>query len=175
MLCSLTVSEWLLKSTQSGSFLTHLSPPNLYVCIDFFEKIIIPPCFICLFLFLLSNIDISYFMQASIEPVVLEEHQSEVGCDPPIPPRHVHVCFAFFENINFLPCCMCLVFFVLFDIDICYFIKESIDRVVLEEHQREVFGDPPLPPHQVNVCFAFFENIIFRPCSIYATLILFII
>ena len=45
--------------------------------------------------------------------------------------------------------------------------QASIEPLVLEEYQSEVCGDPPLPPHQVHVCFVFFENIIFHPCSIY--------
>ena len=53
--------------------------------------------------------------------------------------------------------------------DICYFMQESIEIVVLEEHQSEVVLDPPLPAYQVHVCFAFFGNIIFRRCSIYVS------
>ena len=62
--------------------------------------------------------------------------------DPPIPPPHVHVCFSFFEKIIFCPSCICLVFFVLSDIDICYFMQEYIEVVVLEVHQIDVVGDP---------------------------------
>ena len=116
------MSEWLLNSTQSGSFLTHLSPPNVHVCLDLFEIFIIPPCCVCL---------------------------------------------NFFEKFIVPTCCICLVFFVLSNIDICYFMEESIEPMVLEEHQSEVVENPPLPPFQVHVCFAFFENIIFYPCSIY--------
>ena len=64
---------------------------------------------------------------------------------------------------------ICLVFFVLSYIDICYFMQESIELVVLEEHKSEVVVNPPLPPLQVHVCFTFFENIICRPCSIYVS------
>ena len=85
---------------------------------------------------------------------------------PPLPPQ-VHVCFSFFEKIIFCPSYICLVFFVLSNIDICYVMQGTIEPLVLEEHQCKVVADPPLPPRQVHVCFAFFENIIFRPCSIY--------
>ena len=78
--------------------------------------------------------DIYYFMQESIEPIVLEEHQIQVLGDPP-PPSHVHVCFAFYEKIIFRPFCICLVFFVLSDIDIFYFMHESIEPMVLKDHQ----------------------------------------
>ena len=64
---------------------------------------------------------------------------------------------------------ICLVFFVLPEIDICYFMQASIEPVVLEEHQIKVVVNPSLPPSQVHVCFAFFDNIIFRPCSIYVS------
>ena len=47
--------------------------------------------------------------------------------------------------------------------------QESIEPVVLEENQSEFVGDPPFRPYQVHVCFAFFENIIFYPCSIYVS------
>ena len=57
----------------------------------------------------------------------------------------------------------------MYHFDICYFMQESIQTVVLEEHQREVVVDPPIRPRQVHVCFAFFGNIIFRPCSIYVS------
>ena len=53
--------------------------------------------------------------------------------------------------------------------DICYFMQESIETVVLEEHQSEVVVDPPFSPRQVHACFAFFRNIIFHPCSIYVS------
>ena len=86
-----------------------------------------------------------------------------------LPRPQVPVCLNFFENVIVPTCCICLVFFVLSGINIYYFMKASIELVVLEEHQSEVVGDPPLPPRQVHVCFAFFENIIFHPCSIYVS------
>ena len=61
--------------------------PQVLVCLDFFEKVIVPPCCICLVFFVLFDIDIYYFMQASIELVMNEEHQSEVVGDPPLPSR----------------------------------------------------------------------------------------
>ena len=84
-------------------------------------------------------------MQEPIESVVLEEHQSQVVGDPPFPPTQVHVCFAFFENIFFRPCSICLVLFVFDDIEICYFTQEYSEPLVLEEHQIQVVDDPPLP------------------------------
>ena len=42
--------------------------------------------------------------------------------------------------------------------------QDSIEAPVLEEHQID---DPPITSQQVRLCFAFFENIIFCPCSIY--------
>ena len=68
---------------------------------------------------------------------------------------------------HFRPSSICLIFFVLSNIEICYVMQGTIEPLVLEEHQHEVVSNPPLPPHQVHVCFAFFENIIFCPCSIY--------
>ena len=62
--------------------------------------------------------DICYFMQEPIVTVVLEEHQSKVVVNPPLPPRQVHVCFAFFGNIIFRPCSICLWFNILSEIDI---------------------------------------------------------
>ena len=53
--------------------------------------------------------------------------------------------------------------------DICYFMQEPIETVVLEEHQSEVVVNPPLPPSQVHVCFALFDNIIFYPCIVYVS------
>ena len=50
--------------------------------------------------------------------------------------------------------------------------QEASEESVLEEHQIDVVGDPPLPPHQVRVCLAFFEKFIVRPCII--CLILFV-
>ena len=138
---------------------TLLPHPQLHVCLTFFEKIIFRPCCRCLVFFVLSDIDICYFMQESIEPVVLEENQSEFVGNPTLPARQVHVCFAFFEKIIFRPCCICLVLFVLFDIDICYIMKESIDPVVLEEHQSEVVVDPPLTSKHVGLCIAFFVHL----------------
>ena len=68
-------------------WMTCLSPPSqLHVCFDFFEKIILHPCCICLFFFVLSDIDICYVTQASIEPVVLDKHQIEVVGDSTLPP-----------------------------------------------------------------------------------------
>ena len=89
--------------------------------------------------------------------------------DPLLPRPQVVVCLNFFEKFIVPTCCICLVFFVLSSINIYYFMQEYIERVVLEEHQSEVVGDPPLSPRQVHVCFTFFENIIFCPCSIYVS------
>ena len=33
----------------STKSVTHLFPPNVHVCLDFFEKVIVPPCNIVLF------------------------------------------------------------------------------------------------------------------------------
>ena len=85
-------------------------------------------------------------MQGTIEPLVLEEHQHEVIAEPPLPSHQVHVCFAFFGKIIFHPSCTCLVLFVLSNIEICYVMQGTIEPLVLEEHQREVVVDPPLPP-----------------------------
>ena len=74
-------------------------------------------------------------MQGTIEPLVLEENQCEVVADPHLPPRQVHVCFAFFENMIFRPCSICLILFVFAEIDICYFMQAYIEAMVLEEHQ----------------------------------------
>ena len=60
---------------------------------------------------------------------------------------------------------MSLILFVFADIDICYFMQAYSEPVMLEEHKIQVVGEPPLRP-QVHVCLAFFEKIIFRPCSI---------
>ena len=89
--------------------------------------------------------------------------------DPPLSPCQVHVCFAFLENIIFCPCSICIVLFGFANNEICYFMQASIEPLVLEEHQSEVVGDPPLPPRQVHVCFTFFENIIFHPFCIYVS------
>ena len=80
--------------------------------------------FLILFFF---EIDICYFMQASSEASLLEEHQID---DPPLMSQQVHLCIAFFV-------CLCITF----------------SDLVLEEHQ---IGDPPLPPN-VHVCLDFFE------------------
>ena len=123
-----------------------LPRPQVPICLNFFEKIIVPPCCICLIFFVLSNIDIYYFMQESIEPVVLEEHQSEVVGDPPLPPRQVNVCFTFFENIIFCPYSVYMSrFFLLSEIDICYFMQASSEAPVLEDHQ---IGYPHLTSQQ---------------------------
>ena len=94
----------------------------------------------CLILFVFDDIDICYFMQESSELVVLEEHQIQFVGDPTLPPQ-VHVCFAFFENIIFCPCSICLILFVFADIDMCYFMQDSSEAPMLEEHQID---DPPL-------------------------------
>ena len=70
---------------------------------------------------------------------------------------------------NYFSLCLENSFFNLYLFDICYFMQEPIETVVLEEQQSEVVVNPPLPPNQVHVCFAFFGNIIFRPCSIYVS------
>ena len=141
-----------------------LYPFQVHVCFAFFEQIIFHPCCICLIFFVLYEIDMCYFMRESIEATMFEEHQIDVVGDPPLPP-HVRVCLAFFEKFIVRPCSICLVFFVFADIEICYFMHESSEEMVLEEHQIQVFGNPPLPP-KVHVYFAFFEKTIFRPCSI---------
>ena len=51
---------------------------------------------------------------------------------------------------------------------ICYFIQESIETVVLEEHQSEVVVDPPLTSQQVRLCIAFFV----RLCMDFSDLVL---
>ena len=85
-------------------------------------------------------------MQDSSEEVVLEEHQIQVLGDPPLHPE-VHVCFAFFENIIFRSCSICLILFLLSEIDICYFMQDSSEALVLEELE---IGDPPLTSQQVH-------------------------
>ena len=60
---------------------------------------------------------------------------------------------------SLFPPLICLVLFVLSDIDICYFMHESIETVVLEEHQSEVVVDPPLASQQVSLCIAFFVRL----------------
>ena len=104
-------------------------------------------------------------MQDSSEASVLEEHQ--IG-DPPLTSQQVRLCITFFVRlfIAFSDLVLSLCTFM-YRFDICYFMQASIQPVVLEEHQSEVVGDQPLPPCQVHVCFTFFENIIFRPCSLY--------
>ena len=74
-------------------------------------------------LFVLSNIDICYFMQESIEPVVLEEHQ--IG-DPPLPPQ----CTCIFVDIGIY----------------IFFMQLDSEQVVLEEHSiRVVVSEAPQP------------------------------
>ena len=63
----------------------------MQVCLAFFEKFIVHPCSICLVFFVFADIGICYFMQASIEEVVLEENQIQVVGDPPLPPRYMYV------------------------------------------------------------------------------------
>ena len=111
-------------------------------------------------------------MQGTIEPLVLEEHQCEVVADPSLPPLQVHVCSVFFENIIFCPCSIYVTRFLLLSkFYIYYFIHDSIEALVLEEHQID---DPPIRSQQVRLCFAFFENIIFRQV-VYMSKILFVI
>ena len=76
-------------------------------------------------------------MQASIEPMVLEEHQSEVVVDPPRTSQQVRLCIALSDLV--LSLCT-----FMYRFDICYFMQESIEPVVLEEHQSKVVVDPPL-------------------------------
>ena len=110
-------------------------------------------------------------MQEYIEEMVLEDHQIQVLGDPPLPPQ-VHVCFSFFEKVIFLLCSICLILFVFADIDICYFMKESIEAMVLEEHQIQVLGDPPLPPPRymyvsLSLKTSFFIHVVYVSFSFY--------
>ena len=105
-------------------------------------------------------------MQASSEALVLEEHQID---DPPLTSQQVSLCITFFLRlcIAFSDLVLSLCTFM-YRFDIYYFIKESIETLVLEQHQSKVVVDPPLPlAARYTVCFSFFGNIIFRPCSIY--------
>ena len=94
-------------------------------------------------------------MQEYIDTMVLEEHQSDVVVNPPLMSQQVSLCIAFFVHLCMdfpdlvLSLCMFCRFIYLFDI--CYFIQEYIETVVLEEHQSEVVVNPPLP-HPLGTC-----------------------
>ena len=103
-------------------------------------------------------------MQDSSEASVLEEHQ--IG-DPPLTSQQVCLCIAFSDLV--LSLCT-----FMYRFDICYFMQESIEPVVLNEHQREVVFDPPLPPSMYMYVSLYLKTSFFVHV-VYMFLILFII
>ena len=105
-------------------------------------------------------------MQAFIEPLVVEENQSEVVGDPPLPPaRYMYVSLSletsFFVHVVYVS----LILFIIWNWHICYFMQASSEASVLEEHQ---IGDPPLTSQQVRLCIAFFVGL----CIAFSDLVL---
>ena len=113
------------------------------------------------------NIDICYFIHASSEPMVLEEHQIQVVGDPPLPPRYMYVSLSLKTSFSVH---VVYVSFYLYLLTLAYVTlsRHLVSQWCLKS-TKSMFWVTHLSPPHVHVCFVFFENIIFHPCSIYVS------
>ena len=89
-------------------------PSQLHVYFTFFEKSFFVDVVYVSFLFVLSDIDICYFMQASIVPMVLEYHQINVVGDPhPPPTRYMYVSLSLKTSFSVHVVYMSMILFII--------------------------------------------------------------
>ena len=134
------------KSTKSMLLVAHLCPPTRYVYVSLSLKnsLSIHVVYVSFSLYLMTLKYVT-LCRNLVRQWCLKSTKSKLLVTHLSPPK-VHVCFSFFEKIIFHPCSICLVLFVLYDIDLCYFMQAYSEAAVLEENQVNVVGDPPLPP-----------------------------